>query len=306
MPKPSQESNKARNTPASSGGMDKLNSYPDTQLKGRQGAVSVSNADVGQANPEWISKGNMRRNAWRAALTATVALMALIVTTAIGTSRLISSPEAAPSVSSVLSTSTTTRVVQAATATQSVRYTPTNAALLAAQPSATGARTAAPTVMPTLTGTVTPTQALSTATLTVAVQTATATSSATITAIPTAAATATAVPTSTAAAIVTATTTFTAIPTARPTRIAPKPTPTRFIAPTRAIPPTRTPPRPTLTRVRAQTTPTPARTQTYTVQPGDTLLVIAARFGVSLKVLADANGLDVGAAVYPGQVLIIP
>jgi LysM repeat protein len=46
--------------------------------------------------------------------------------------------------------------------------------------------------------------------------------------------------------------------------------------------------------------------QTYTVKPGETLSEIAARFGLSVQALADANGITNPALIRPGQVLIIP
>ncbi|MBI1882151.1 MAG: LysM peptidoglycan-binding domain-containing protein, partial [Chloroflexi bacterium] len=52
----------------------------------------------------------------------------------------------------------------------------------------------------------------------------------------------------------------------------------------------------------------PARAfgETYIVQPGDTLLTIATRYGISVNDLAAANGLNNGFWVYAGQQLIIP
>ncbi|MDR5710126.1 MAG: LysM peptidoglycan-binding domain-containing protein [Armatimonadota bacterium] len=44
----------------------------------------------------------------------------------------------------------------------------------------------------------------------------------------------------------------------------------------------------------------------YTVQPGDTLTRIAARYGVSVRDLAEANGLENPDVLRPGQVLQIP
>ena len=45
---------------------------------------------------------------------------------------------------------------------------------------------------------------------------------------------------------------------------------------------------------------------TYVVQPGDTLLSIAARYGLSVSQLAAANGLKWNSWVYVGQTLVIP
>jgi LysM repeat protein len=45
---------------------------------------------------------------------------------------------------------------------------------------------------------------------------------------------------------------------------------------------------------------------TYTVQAGDTMLVIAARYGIKVSQLARANGLNWNSWVYTGQRLIIP
>ncbi len=49
-----------------------------------------------------------------------------------------------------------------------------------------------------------------------------------------------------------------------------------------------------------------AAEQTYTVRPGDTLIGIAARHGVSVSKLARANGLRWNSWVYIGQRLVIP
>jgi putative chitinase len=56
---------------------------------------------------------------------------------------------------------------------------------------------------------------------------------------------------------------------------------------------------------------TPASTsapngQTYTVQPGDTLSLIAAKFGTTVKAIAAANNIADPRIIHVGQVLIIP
>lgn len=52
--------------------------------------------------------------------------------------------------------------------------------------------------------------------------------------------------------------------------------------------------------------PTPSTGTRYTVQPGDTLSAIGARFGVSYQAIAQANGIANPNRIYPGQVLTIP
>jgi len=76
-------------------------------------------------------------------------------------------------------------------------------------------------------------------------------------------------------------------PTASPTA---SPTPTA----TRTPRPTRTP------------KPTATATRTYTVQRGDTLSAIAARFGTTVKAIADLNGITDPSVIRVGQVLKIP
>ncbi len=70
----------------------------------------------------------------------------------------------------------------------------------------------------------------------------------------------------------------------------------------RPLPPLPTP-RPTSTPVP---TPTPRQPFPYTVQPGDTLGSIAARFEVPLDALLEANNLSAETIIYPGQTLWIP
>ena len=54
------------------------------------------------------------------------------------------------------------------------------------------------------------------------------------------------------------------------------------------------------------TAPTPPSSQTYTVRRGDTLSVIALRYGLSVWALVQANNLRNPSLIYPGQVLRIP
>ena len=66
---------------------------------------------------------------------------------------------------------------------------------------------------------------------------------------------------------------------------------------------------PETTTSASQPTPTPLPTSipvTYTVQPGDTLSTIAARYGVSIVELAQLNGISNFDALSVGQVLTIP
>jgi LysM repeat protein len=61
----------------------------------------------------------------------------------------------------------------------------------------------------------------------------------------------------------------------------------------------------------ATTVPTTAPPPTqpagsYVVEPGDTLSVIAARFGVSVDALSQANGITDPNSIRPGQELVIP
>jgi len=72
-------------------------------------------------------------------------------------------------------------------------------------------------------------------------------------------------------------------------------------------PPTAPPPNPTPNPTPLPPTPTPPPNGTiYTVQAGDTLSSIAARFGVTVNAIVQANGITNPNLIYVGQQLIIP
>ncbi|MDW8071864.1 MAG: LysM peptidoglycan-binding domain-containing protein [Anaerolineae bacterium] len=93
--------------------------------------------------------------------------------------------------------------------------------------------------------------------------------------------------------------------------ITPAPTDTPVVALPSATPTATDTPRPTFTLVPMTPMPTftPTATPTpvlYTVKPGDTLLAIAAQFGVSVRSIQEANGIIDPHRLQLGQVLIIP
>ena len=51
--------------------------------------------------------------------------------------------------------------------------------------------------------------------------------------------------------------------------------------------------------------PKPDQPKTYTVQPGDYLVALAARFGLDWRYLADLNGISYPYIIYAGQVLLL-
>jgi LysM repeat protein len=55
-----------------------------------------------------------------------------------------------------------------------------------------------------------------------------------------------------------------------------------------------------------ETTPTTVAAPTHTVEPGDTLFLLARRFGTSVEAIAQANGISDPNAIEVGQVLQIP
>ena len=55
----------------------------------------------------------------------------------------------------------------------------------------------------------------------------------------------------------------------------------------------------------AETTPAPV-SDSYTIASGDTVGAIAARFGISIQDLLDANGMDWSSVIYAGHSLVIP
>lgn len=74
-----------------------------------------------------------------------------------------------------------------------------------------------------------------------------------------------------------------------------------LIIPTGGTVPTQVPP----TGVPPTATP-PAQTSTYVVVPGDSLARIAARFGITVQAIAQANGITNPNLIYVGQTLTIP
>ncbi|HEX5039242.1 MAG TPA: LysM domain-containing protein [Candidatus Limnocylindria bacterium] len=105
-----------------------------------------------------------------------------------------------------------------------------------------------------------------------------------------------------------------AVATSEPTptmRLTPSPTERPTPAPTAEATPTPTPvpatPAPTAAPTPPPTpAPTPVPVRTYTVAEGDTLALIAERFGTTVSALQAANGIEDPDEIVIGQVLVIP
>ena len=64
---------------------------------------------------------------------------------------------------------------------------------------------------------------------------------------------------------------------------------------------------PTAGAARAQASPTPAGGPIeYEIQPGDTLVAIAARFDTTVMAIVELNGIEDPALIFPGDVIRIP
>jgi len=106
----------------------------------------------------------------------------------------------------------------------------------------------------------------------------------------------------------TATTTSTPLPTSPPTLV-PTATPVPTASPT-AVPPTATPTRPPTATPTVKPPPpataTPVLVRIHAVKAGETLAIIAGRYGSSITAIMRANGLTNANRIYVGQRLIIP
>lgn len=99
----------------------------------------------------------------------------------------------------------------------------------------------------------------------------------------------------------------TATPSARPT---PTPTPSATASPSPTPVPTPVPEQTIAPTVAPTPLPTgaasPPPRQSYTVQQGDTLSLIAQRFGTTVQAIQAANGIADPNEIFVGQVLVIP
>jgi LysM repeat protein len=78
----------------------------------------------------------------------------------------------------------------------------------------------------------------------------------------------------------------------------------RVVSDQTVVPPAPTTVAPATTTTATTTSPTTSAT--YVIQPGDTLSVIAERFGVSVAALSEANGITDVNSIRPGEELNIP
>ncbi len=87
----------------------------------------------------------------------------------------------------------------------------------------------------------------------------------------------------------------------------PRPSPTATISPTPSPTAVPTPtPQPTVAPTPVPTVAPAPQPQTYTVVEGDTLALIAQRFGTTVEALQAANGIEDPDEIVIGQVLVIP
>jgi LysM repeat protein len=101
-------------------------------------------------------------------------------------------------------------------------------------------------------------------------------------------------------------------PTASPTEVpttpsaTPSPTVTAAATPTPTVVPTAAPTATPAPTPIPTPTPAPPAPRTYTVVEGDTLALIAQRFGTTVEALQAANGIEDPDEIVIGQVLVIP
>jgi LysM repeat protein len=95
-------------------------------------------------------------------------------------------------------------------------------------------------------------------------------------------------------------------PSSSPTA-SPSPSPSPSASPSPSPSPTPTPSPSPAPKPSASSSPSlPAPTRTYTVQAGDTLIGIAAKFDTTVAILQALNGIDDARLIHTGQVLKIP
>jgi LysM repeat protein len=84
------------------------------------------------------------------------------------------------------------------------------------------------------------------------------------------------------------------------------PPPSVQVSPVPTSPPSPPPTASPSPAATASPTPEPSPSRTYRVQAGDTLYVIAQRFGTTVKAITEANGISDPTKIRIGQVLAIP